>query len=70
MSKENISEEVRLKNIEEIKNYVLNYVEQFLILASAITRCVLILLLLYSGYSYRNYQLSNRIKNLCNNCSN
>ena len=59
MGEENKSQEFRLKNIEEIKNYfikeveqnelckkhkkvckILNYTEHFLILASAITRCV------------------------------
>ena len=62
MSKENISKEFRLKNIDKARNYVLeeivqnelmsnkhnkvcttlNYIEYFLILASAVTRCTLI----------------------------
>ena len=60
MFEENISKELRLKNIEETRNYfikeidrnklmskkqkkvctILNYIEHFLILASAITGCV------------------------------
>ena len=60
MSEENISQEFRLKNINETRNYLieeinrnkltskkhkkvctaLNYIEHFLILSSAITRCV------------------------------
>ena len=62
MDEENISQEFRLKNIEEIKIYLikekdqnrltsnkhkkvcmtLNYIEHFLILASAVTRYILI----------------------------
>ena len=62
MFKENISQEFRLKNIKETRNYfikeidknglmskkckkgftILNYIEHFLILAFAITGCVLI----------------------------
>ena len=64
MAEENISEEFRLKNIDETRNYflekielnkpmsrkhkkvctTLNYIENFLILPSAITGCVFVLL--------------------------
>ena len=66
MAEENISQEFRLKNIDETRNYfieeikqhesmskrhkkvfkTLNYIEQFLILASTITGCIQILLFL------------------------
>ena len=62
MAVENISQEFRLKNIEETRNYfveeigqnqlmsnkrntiatTLNYIEHFLILASAVTGCILL----------------------------
>ena len=60
MDKQNISEEFRLKNIDETRNYflkeieqnelmsrkhkkaflTLNYIEHFLVLASAVTGCI------------------------------
>ena len=64
MVEENISQEIRFKNVEEVRNYfikdinqnemmsmkhakvctILNYIKCFLILASAITGCLLLLL--------------------------
>ena len=64
MVEENISQEIRFKNVEEVRNYfikdinqnemmsmkhtkvctILNYIKYFLILASAITGCLLLLL--------------------------
>ena len=60
MGEENISQEFRLENLEEIKNYfikeidqnelmsstILNYIEYLLILASVVTACVFPSLLL------------------------
>ena len=45
----------------------LNYIEHFLILASIITGCISISTF-FNWYFYRNYELCNRIKKLCNNC--
>ena len=88
MGEENRSQEFRLKNIDETKNYfikaidqnefmrkkhkklctILNYTENFLILAFVITGCFCFCFL--SWYSYRNHEFCNRIKHLCNNRSN
>ena len=49
----------------------LNYIEHFLILGSTITGCVSIFNFFFlSWYSSWNYDLCNRIKNLCKNCRN
>ena len=83
MSKENMSQEFRLKNVDETRNYLIaeiyqneiiskkhkkvcttiNYIEHFLILASATTGCV------SSWYSNSNYEFYSRIENLCNDWS-
>ena len=47
----------------------LNYRGHFLILASAVTGCILIFAFA-SWYFYRNYEFCNGIKNLCNKCRN
>ena len=46
----------------------LNYIEQFLVLASTIA--ISFCFVFFSWYSYRNYKFCNSIKNLCNNCRN
>ena len=49
----------------------LNYIEHFLTLGSTITGCVSVSDMFFlSWYSSWNYDLCNRIKNLCNNCRN
>ena len=91
MVEENTSQKLRLKNLDETRNYfleeieqnqlmskkhkkvctTLNYIEHFLILESTITGCVSIsFFCFFDWYSYRNYDFSNNIKNLCNNCRN
>ena len=84
MVEENISQEFRLKNVDETRNYflgkikqneltsrknkkvgtTLNYIEHVLILASAITGCILI-----SAFASL-LKFCKRIKNLCNSCRN
>ena len=46
----------------------LNYIEHFFILGSIITECVSISV--FSWYSNSDCKFCNRMKNLCNNCSN
>ena len=46
----------------------LNYIEHFLILGSIIIECVSISA--FSWYSNSDCKFCNRMKNLCNNCSN
>ena len=48
----------------------LNYIKQFLILASAVTESIHFFFSFFTCYSYRNYEFCNRIKNFCNNCRN
>ena len=49
----------------------LNYIEDFLILASTITGCISIsAFCFFSKCSNRIYEFCYSIKNLCNNCSN
>ena len=76
MVAENNSHKCRLKNIDEIRNYFVEEIEQntlmskkykniciehFLISASAVTGCISILLFLLCMYSYRNYDLCKRM---------
>ena len=91
MCKENISQEFRLRNIDETRNYfreeikqnelmskkhkkacaTLNYIEHFLILASAITKCFSISdFAALIWYSNRNYKFCHCIKSLRKNCGN
>ena len=46
----------------------LNYIEHYFILGSIITECVSISV--FSWYSNSDCKFCNRMKNLCNNCSN
>ena len=90
MAEENVSQEFRLKIIDETRNSLieeinqnelskkqkklcktLNYIENFLILASTVTGSVSIFsFVFFSWYSYKNSNFCNWIKNLCNNCRN
>ena len=90
-AEENISQEIRLKNIDETKNYLieeinrnelmskkhkkvctnLNYIEQFMILGSTITRRVSIFASAFLvGIPIGITSSAIRLKNLYNNCSN
>ena len=90
-AEENISQEIRLKNIDETKNYLieeinrnelmskkhkkvctnLNYIEQFMILDSTITRRVSIFASAFLvGIPIGITSSAIRLKNLYNNCSN
>ena len=80
MSEENISQEFRLKNIDETRNYLIEEINQNELISKKPKKVYRVLnyinlialtdINFLSWYSYRNFEFCNRIKNLCNNCRN
>ena len=74
MVEENISQEFRLKNIDETRNYFLEGIEQNKMLSyfSFYNYRMYFVFCFYffSWYSYRNYEFCNRIKTFCNSYRN
>ena len=77
MSEENRNQELRLRKTDEIRNYLIeeinqNCINHLLIVTSKDTICVCISALasLVDRYSNRNCRFCNQIKNLFNNCRN
>ena len=85
MVEENIGQEFRLKNINETRNYFYEEVNQNELMSKKHKKICTTLnyiehfehgyrmyfcFYFFDWYSYRNYEFSNRIKNLFNNCNN
>ena len=86
MSEEKISQEFRLKNVDETRNYLTEEINRNELMGKKDKKiCTTLnyiehfLVLAYtstgcfcfcSWYSYRSYEFCNRTKNVCNNCRN
>ena len=79
MSEENISQEFRLKHIDETINYFIGEINQNKLMSKKHKKVcrvlnsiehLLILISTVNRYSYRNCEFCSRIKYLCNNCKN
>ena len=86
MGEENISQEFRLRNIDETKNYFLKEIEHIELMSKKHKKVCTTLnyvdvlnnywmyfnfcFCFFDWYSYRNYKFCNRIKYLCDNCWN
>ena len=83
MKEENISQEFRVKNINETRNYFLEEIKQNILKSRKHKKICTTLnyienflmyfnfcFCFYAWYSYRNYKFCNRIKYFCNSCGN
>ena len=79
MSKESITQEFRLKEIDEVKNYIIEEIKQNeLIIEKHLSyfsfhsywMCLHFCFWFFNWYSCRYCKLCSRNKNLCNNCNN
>ena len=77
MGEENTSQEFRLRNIGETRNYFLEELKQNELMnkkhkkvCATYWMCFNFCFCFFDWYSYWNSKFCNRIKNLCNNCKN
>ena len=85
MTEEKVSQEFRLKNIDETRNYFIEEINQNEIMNKKhkkvcrvlnyienlfILMCFNFCIYFFSWYSCRKYEFCNRTENLCNKCKN
>ena len=73
MPKENLNQEFKLKNNNEIIDYLIKETNRNELMSKKdekISRVLNYVEHFFGWYSYRNYKFCNRIKRLCNKCRN
>ena len=69
MPEDNINQEFRLEKVDEIRNYLIEEVDQNELMSKKhkkVCMCFYLCFYFFSWNSNRNYEFCNRIKSLCN----